>query len=91
MTKNELNGWVLFSATWCGPCKNIKSDIAKLSEEQQKLITIIYYEDNKDLFTELGVRTVPQFHLIQNGNSIESHIGIPAIPNKIQTLFGNGK
>ena len=91
MTKNELNGWVLFSAAWCGPCKNIKSDISKLTEEQQKLITILNYEDHKDLFTELGIRTVPQLHFIQDGNIIEKYNGIPAIPNKMQTLFGNGK
>lgn len=91
MNKNELNGWVLFSASWCGPCKNIKEDISKLAEEQQKLITILNYEDHKDLFNELGIRTVPQLHNFLNGNSVESHIGIPAIPNKTQILFGNGK
>jgi len=91
MNTNELNGWVLFSASWCGPCKNIKADIEKLLKEQKKLITILNYDDNKDLFTQLGIRTVPQLNLIQNGNVIETNTGIPAIPNKMQILFGNGK
>lgn len=90
MTKNELNGWILFSASWCGPCKNIKADIEKLPEEQKKLITVLNYEDHKDLFTELGVRTVPQLYLTQNGNILEKYNGIPEIPNKFKILFGNG-
>lgn len=47
---------ILFTTTWCGPCKTVKQWIDKYP-----FVTVIDADEQAELATQYGVRTVPTF------------------------------
>jgi thioredoxin-like negative regulator of GroEL len=54
---------IYFTATWCGPCQNIKPKFSKFSQEfQGKAIFIeVDVEERKDIAEQFGILTLPTF------------------------------
>ena len=81
--------FLFFTATWCGPCKNIKP---KLEEIANKLINpnIIFYKidigENEDLAEKMNVKSVPTFILIKDKKIVKYFIG--ANINYVHELLG---
>ena len=60
-TSNADDIWI-FSATWCGPCKNLKNFLKtyhKTLEDQGHRISIIDIDDNPEIAKKYKVRAVP--------------------------------
>ena len=59
-----------FSATWCGPCKMMMPVLEKVSEELSDTgVTFVKVnaDEERELSAEFGVRGIPTFVMIENG------------------------
>jgi len=66
-----------FWATWCGPCKKIGPDIEALAEEykEQAVIGKCDVEENDELASDFGVRTIPTLLFFKNGELVDKFVG----------------
>jgi len=64
-------------ATWCGPCKVIAPEVARLSEEfkDQAEFYKVDVDAVPDLAHELSVRAMPTFMLFKNGEKVAEVVG----------------
>ena len=75
-----------FSATWCGPCKDIAPQFEKLKSEYPKMDFIkIDVDECDELSSKYRVTAVPTFLLFQNGQVVDSYTG--ASINSIKTML----
>ena len=69
---------LFFTATWCGPCKVMYPLIEKLSENMNtcKFYKIDVDEESTEEIVDLyGVKSMPTFYFIKNGEVKEKLIG----------------
>ena len=66
-----------FSATWCGPCKKIAPIIEELAEEYEGRVIIgkCDVDDNVELTTRFGIRSVPSVFCLKNGQIVDKRVG----------------
>lgn len=80
---------VVFSATYCGPCKSLKktvlADLVKQYEEDSKVGIFVLNTDEDEvnkgeepLHKQLGVRTVPTIMVLFNNTAMYTHAGYSA-------------
>ena len=69
-----------FSATWCGPCKMLAPVIEELAKEYEGRITIgkCDVDENDELTSQFGIRTVPTVLFFKDGKVVDKSIG--AVP-----------
>ena len=63
-----------FTATWCGPCKAFKPVMTEIKNEGYS-IQMIDVDENKDLASQYGVRSVPTTVIEENGLEVSRFIG----------------
>ena len=68
-----------FTATWCGPCKAFKPIILELISEGYN-ITIHDVDENQELASKHGVRSIPSMVIEENGVEVDRFIG--ALPKE---------
>ena len=68
-----------FTATWCGPCKTFKPIILELISEGYN-ITIHDIDENQELASKYGVRSVPTTVIEENGVEVDRFVG--ALPKE---------
>ena len=66
-----------FSATWCGPCKQLAPIIEELAKEYEGRIAVgkCDIEEADDLTAEYGIRNVPTVIFIKNGQIVDKFVG----------------
>ena len=80
-----------FTASWCGPCKQISPAIEELSEKLKE--KVIFYkiqiddESNEEICEKCQIKSVPTFILFKERNSLGIVNGTDI--NKILTLIKN--
>lgn len=72
-----------FSATWCGPCKKISPVIDELADEYEGRVNICKcdVDDNEELTSRFGIRTVPSVLFFKGGELVDKHVG--AAPKQV--------
>jgi thioredoxin 1 len=67
-----------FSATWCGPCRQMAPVIEDLTEKYQGRVTIVEIDINSrpDVATHYMVQSIPTFILFDHGKEIKRFVGI---------------
>tara|TARA_R110000796_G_scaffold237293_1_gene357248 strand:- start:721 stop:969 length:249 start_codon:yes stop_codon:yes gene_type:complete len=63
-----------FSATWCGPCKNLKPIMESLSN--QMAVQFVDIDSNPQLVAEYGVRSVPTLIFEKDGRPVKRESGV---------------
>ena len=65
---------LVFTATWCGPCKNFKPIMEQVSRELP--VQFIDVDASPDLVAEYGVRNVPTVIVVNNGQVTSKQAGV---------------
>jgi len=82
-------------AEWCRPCMTMKPTFEKLAQElinensDVKLYTL-NVEENRDIAVQYGVRSVPTIKVFNQGNVIDTKVGIQSedqLKSLINTLL----
>ena len=77
-----------FSATWCGPCKQIAPFVEQLSAEYAGKVKVrmVDIDESPGTAAKYGVRGVPTLKVFKNGEVVAEQVG--AAPKaKIQALI----
>lgn len=91
-SKNNLNEFskinpntlilIYFTATWCGPCKQIAPFFSKTKQEYKNNNKDVIFkkidvddDDYSDLCEELSVTAMPTFLFLRNSNIIKKIVG----------------
>ena len=82
-----------FSATWCGPCKQLAPIIDELSKEYEGRIAVgkCDIEEADDLTAEYGICNVPTVIFIKNGQVVDKFVGSKSkgdVQAKFESLLG---
>jgi thioredoxin 1 len=71
---NKESMVVDFYATWCGPCKMLSEELIKVESEYP--IYKVDVEEDIDLSTLMGIRSVPAIKYIKEGEVVSTTIGL---------------
>lgn len=66
-------------ATWCGPCKVLMGNMEKLEKTGETLPMEMYKFDvdsNRELTSEMGIRSVPTVKIFKNGEVVKTNSGV---------------
>ncbi|WP_297323122.1 thioredoxin [uncultured Bartonella sp.] len=66
-----------FWAEWCGPCKMIAPSLEEIATELQGKVKIakVNIDENPELATQFGVRSIPTLLLFNNGEIVSNMVG----------------
>ena len=94
--KNEINSGKLVVvdlwAEWCGPCRSITPSIEELATEYEGKAIIGKYnvDEENELSTEYGVRSIPTILFFKDGKLADKQVGASpkaSIQAKIDALL----
>lgn len=74
--KNGEKVIVDFWAPWCRPCSIVKPIFERVSENSKVPMYTLNVDDNRELASELGVRSIPTIKAFNSGNVVETKIGL---------------
>lgn len=83
--KNKKPVLVDFWAEWCGPCQQLKVTLGHIAKEYKDKIEIfkINVDENPEIPTKYGIRSLPTMMIFKNGEKKSTKIG--ALPqNKLE-------
>jgi thioredoxin 1 len=66
-------------ATWCGPCKVLMGNMEKLEKTSETLPMEMYKFDvdsDRELTSEMGIRSVPTVKIFKNGEVVKTNSGV---------------
>ncbi len=71
-----------FYADWCGPCKMMSPIVEALAEQYDGKIKIgkVNSDEEMELATKFGVRSIPSFFFIKDGKVVDNAVG--ALPKE---------
>ena len=77
-----------FWAPWCNPCKMMHPVFENLDKEVGDVIKIVKVniDDNPELASKFGVMSIPTFIVFENGEMIDSKVGVQSIESLKEML-----
>lgn len=77
-----------FTATWCGPCKQLAPIVEKLADEYQGKVKVgkLDIDDAPQVTRKYGVRSVPTVLVFQGGQKKGQHVGLTTRDKLVQLL-----
>lgn len=78
-----------FYADWCGPCKMVTPVVEALAGDLGEAVSVLKVDvdQNQELASTYGIRSIPTLVLFENGKPVESVTGVTskeALNNMIQ-------
>ena len=81
----RTHGEVLFfNASWCGPCRQMKPVVSQLRRQGYHLRDVDV-DKNRKLASQFGIRAVPTFVFVENGQEVKRFSGGTS-PEKLKQL-----
>ena len=76
--KSDIPVLVDFWAEWCGPCKQIAPILEEISSEYSNKLTVakIDVDENPEMPSKYQVRGIPTMILFNNGNIVDTKVGM---------------
>ncbi|MEX0677336.1 MAG: thioredoxin family protein [Pirellulales bacterium] len=65
---------LFFNATWCGPCRQMKPIVANMRRQGYHMRDVDV-DRQRDLTQQYGIRAVPTFVFLENGNEVNRFSG----------------
>jgi thioredoxin 1 len=64
-------------APWCNPCRMISPIVDEISNEYQGRLSVgkMNADDNRDIVSDLGIRSIPTLLLYKNGEIVDRLVG----------------
>jgi len=92
LVKSDKPLVVDFWAEWCGPCRMIAPFVDELAQEYEGKITIgkLNVDENDEVVSQFGIRTIPTILFFKNGQVVDKHIGAAqknVLEDKIKALL----
>ncbi|KAK5604744.1 hypothetical protein CRENBAI_011454 [Crenichthys baileyi] len=80
-----------FTATWCGPCKQIGPHFVRLSEQAENKEVIflkVDVDEADDVSSHCEIKCMPTFHFYKNGKMVFEFSGanLETLENKLKEL-----
>jgi thioredoxin 1 len=67
---------VMFSASWCNPCKQAKPVFNALAETRKDLhFEVVDIDENRDMASDYNITGVPTFMIIENDEEVKRLVG----------------
>ena len=76
--KSDVPVLVDFTATWCGPCRQLAPIVEKLADEFQGKVKVgkLDIDSAPEVTRKYGVRSVPTVIVFQGRNKTGQHVGL---------------
>ena len=65
-----------FFAEWCGPCKALAPVLEEVAAETGATIGKVDVDQSPELAEQFGVMSVPTLMVFQNGEAVETSVGV---------------
>ena len=77
-----------FWATWCGPCRKVGPIIEALAEEYEgrAIVGKCDVEQNPDLASLFGVRSIPTVVFVKGGQAVDKMVGASSREAYVQKI-----
>ncbi len=77
-----------FWAPWCGPCRALGPTIEQLAQDLEGKANIakLNVDDNPSLAAKFGVSSIPTVLIFQNGQVLETLVGLRPAKDYIESL-----
>ena len=76
--------YLLFSASWCGPCQPLKPGMEQVSKTIP--VTKIDVDTDAQTVSDYGVRSVPTVVLIKEGREVKRFTGVQSLNTYLNPL-----
>jgi thioredoxin 1 len=90
VAKSPVPVLVDFSATWCGPCKQLAPIVEKIADENVGKFKVgaVDIDDSPGITQKFGVRGVPTVIVFKNGERVGQHVGLTNKETLLKLLNG---
>ncbi|CBI75714.1 thioredoxin [Bartonella clarridgeiae 73] len=80
-----------FWAEWCGPCKSIAPILDEIATEMQNQIKVakINIDENPELATRYGIRSIPTLLMFKNGEVSSNKVGASSKGHLVEWVKNN--
>ncbi len=67
-----------FTAKWCGPCRKITPFMEEIAQSYEDSVEVVKVDidKSKSLAKKYGIRSIPAVLFFQNGNVVETIVGV---------------
>jgi thioredoxin 1 len=78
--KSDLPVLVDFTATWCGPCRQVSPLVDQLADEYEgrAKVTKVDIDESPEVATRFGIRGVPTLLVFKGGQVVQQQVGAAA-------------
>lgn len=86
--KSDLPVLVDFTATWCGPCRQLAPIVEKIADEFAGKVKVgkLDIDAHSHIAAKYGVRSVPTVLVFKGGSQIGKHVGLTGRDTLVKLL-----